>query len=138
MATMNVGTLTAIASAIVAIAGTIFTFYGRIRESSDHRLDALLSGFASDNDQMRRRVDELEENREEMRQQLLALKSALNEQGMELFVIRSRESDLRAWARDVMSWTALAVGVIHGLNGTIPDPPAMPRTYTPEHPEEIL
>lgn len=133
---VNTLDLAAIVSGVVGIAGAIFTFVTARRTSTDHRLDSFLDQLGKDNEQLRTRMDASEADRAGLHRELLRLRSALAEQSQELYMIRARESDLRAWARDVMAWCALAVGVIHGLNGTIPDPPPIPRAYSPDLPEE--
>jgi hypothetical protein len=81
-------------------------------------------------------MDVSERDRNDMHRDLLNVRASLSEQSAQLYIIRARETDLRAWARDVMAWCALAIGTIHGLNGTIPDPPPIPHVYGTETPEE--
>lgn len=122
-------------SALVTVLGALFTFFANRRSSTDHRIDLLLDQLTKDNVNLRARMDTSEADRLSMHRDMLALRVTLSEQSAELYLIRSRETDLRAWARDVMAWCALAIGVIHGLNGSIPDPPPVPHTYNPESEE---
>jgi hypothetical protein len=126
----------ALISAFVTVAGAGITFYSTRRSSTDHRLDTLLEQLVIDNASLRVRMDASERDRNDMHQNLLNLRATLTEQSAELYIIRARETDLRAWAREVMAWCALAIGTIHGLNGTIPDPPPLPHVYGTEPPEE--
>lgn len=133
---VNPTIVAAIISACIAMAGALFGFFGTRRSSTDHRLDQLLEQLVLDNASLRVRMDASEADRNTLHRDVIQLRTTLAEQSAELYIIRARESDLRQWARDVMAWCALAIGTIHGLNGTIPDPPPIPRIYTPDAPEE--
>lgn len=127
--------VTAVVSAIVTLAGVIFSFFNSRRDSNDHRLDTFVDQIAKDNEVLRSRMDEADEERRVLHREVMQARWTLAEQSTELYFIRTRETELREWARDVMAWCAHAVGVVQGLGGTIPQPPPLPRMYAPDQPD---
>lgn len=134
---MNPTLATALLSAVVAVAGTVFTWMGRNRESSDKRIDTVISGhqsllddYRTDNEALKKRLDDLEASGARTTKELFALREQLAEQALEVFILRQRENDLRVWATDVMAWCAMAMGVIHAAGLNINEPPPIPKTYS--------
>lgn len=134
---MNPTLITAVLSAVVAIIGTVFTWMGRNRDSGDKRIDTVIEGhqalaekYRVDNEALLKRLDDLEAADERKSRELIQLREQLSQQGVEVFILRQRESDLRAWATDVMSWCAMAMGMIRGADLHVEEPPPLPKVYS--------
>lgn len=123
-------------SALVAIASALFAFIGRRTDHHDKQVQTLIDSLSADNHTVRSRVEELEAARQVNSKAILQLRAQMAEQGIELYILRTREADLRKWARDVMAWCGLAAGMIKGHGGAIPDPPLPPppiyQNYFPD------
>lgn len=132
---MDAAILTAVSSTVVAVGGTIFTFVGRNRDSTDKRIDSafkanqeLVDDLRLERTDLRTRIEALEVAREEMGREMTQQREMLSEQAIELRQMRAREADMREWADIIMEWAQLALGLIRELNGHIADPPQPPHT----------
>lgn len=122
-----------VAGGVISAAVTMLTKRG---DRTDHAIDSLLASYRSDIGILQTKVLALEGDRETDRREMSRLREMLSEQSMELFIIRARELDLRAWAREISAWCAMAVGLIQSLGGQITEPPPLPHVYPTDFSEE--
>lgn len=146
---LDVATITALVSALVAVGGTIVAWFGRNKDSVDKRIElvfganqALVDDIRTEREDIRAealalrgRIEDLETDRDNLNKEVRHLRSMLTEQSNELVLLRSREAELRQWSIEIMLWVGQAILMIRSGGGVISEPPAppmgAPRPATP-------
>jgi hypothetical protein len=129
--TLNETVEVAIITGALAFTGVLVTVLGSLiagkRDAANKKLELMFTI----NGQL---VDDLREERAELRARVDALEDARKVQDTEMGSmreamahLRTRDAELRTWADQIMSWAAMAVSIIRGMAGSIEDPPAPPR-----------
>jgi hypothetical protein len=128
---VNDALVTGIISAAVAIGGTWVAYRNRNRDSADNRLKMILDANHTLVADLQTEREELQTERGDLRERVIALEADLKSLRSELHVQGRHLDGLREWITRIMRWALDAAANVRKLGGTVDDPPPPP----PEPPD---